>query len=89
MIGIYGSDPTFDKSPSHFAKAVLTPAGPGTLRLTWNGDGRAHAEAWGDGADWLLDRSPHWVGLHDDLDGFDTTSNARIDSLWRRHRVRS
>lgn len=85
MIGIYGSDPTFRKGHGHFAKAVLTPAGPGTLRLTWSGDGVVAAEAWGDGADWLLERSPHWVGLTDDLSGFDPTLNTRVAELWHRH----
>ncbi len=85
MIGIYASDPTFRKGRGHFAKAVLTPDGSGTLRLTWSGSGEVDAEAWGDGAEWLLDRSPYWVGLHDDLTGFDPTLNARVAELWRRH----
>ena len=85
MIGIYGSDPTFRKGPGHFAKAILTPDGSGTLRLTWSGDGDVHAEAWGGGADWLLERSPHWVGLRDDVTGFDPTLNARVAHLWHLH----
>lgn len=85
MIGIYGSDPTFRKGRGHFAKAVLTPDGPGTLRLTWSGDGDVLAEAWGSGADWLLEQSPRWVGLTDDISGFDPSPNTRIADLWRRH----
>ncbi|MEP6296645.1 MAG: DNA-3-methyladenine glycosylase 2 family protein, partial [Ilumatobacter sp.] len=85
MIGIYGSDPTFRKGPGHFAKAVLTPSGSGTLRLTWSGDGHVLAESWGSGADWLLERAPHWVGLTDDIGGFDPSPNSRIADLWRRH----
>ena len=85
MIGIYGSDPTFRKGRGHFAKAVLTPEGPGALRLTWSGDGDVLAEAWGPGATWLLGRAPDWVGLNDDLHGFDPTLNTRIAELWRRH----
>jgi 3-methyladenine DNA glycosylase/8-oxoguanine DNA glycosylase len=85
MIGIYGADPTFRKGRGHFAKAVLTPGGAGTLRLSWTGDGTVDAEAWGDGADWLLDRSPHWVGLTDDVSGFDPSPNRRVHDLWRRH----
>lgn len=85
MLGIFGSDPTFRRQRGRFAKAVLTPDGPGTLLLTWSGDGDVAVEAWGDGADWLVDRSPNWVGLHDDLTGFDPTLNARVAELWHRH----
>ena len=85
MIGIYGSDPTFRRGRGHFSKAVLTPDGPGTLRLTWSGDGEVRAEAWGIGANWLLERTPHWVGLVDDVTGFDPTLNTRVADLWHRH----
>lgn len=85
MIGIYGADPTFRRGPEMFAKAVLTPAGPGTMRLTWNRSGDLTAEAWGTGAQWLLERAPHWVGLTDDIGGFDPTLDDRVADLWRRH----
>ena len=85
MIGIYGSDPTFRKGPGSFAKAVLTPAGAGTMRLTWDRRGRVVAESWGSGADWLLDRAPSWIGLTDDPTGFDPSLNPRVAELWRRH----
>ncbi|MGB0113323.1 MAG: hypothetical protein WBP59_08910 [Ilumatobacteraceae bacterium] len=84
-LGVYSRDPSHRWSRNTFAKAVLTPAGPGTMRLTWESSGSTTAEAWGDGADWLLDRAPHWLGLHDDPSGFDPTPNARIAELWRRH----
>ncbi|GAA3843585.1 DNA-3-methyladenine glycosylase [Saccharothrix violaceirubra] len=48
--------------------AANTPTGPGTLRLT-----RADvvtAQAWGDGAEWLLDRVPALLGADDDDSGF-------------------
>ena len=85
MIGIYGADPTFRRGPGMFAKAVLTPSGPGTMRLTWDASGEVIAEAWGPGASWLLDRAPHWVGLTDDVSGFDPSLHPRIAELWRRH----
>lgn len=85
MIGVYGADPTFRKGRGRFAKAVLTPHGAGTLQLTWSGNGEVLAEAWGDGAGWLLDRSPHWVGLHDDISGFDPSLNSHVAELWHRH----
>lgn len=35
MIAIYASDPTFRKTNRELVKAVLTPDGPGTIRLRW------------------------------------------------------
>ena len=85
MIGIYGSDPTFRRSNREFSKAVLTPEGPGTLRLRWDGSGEVVAESWGDGGGWLLERAPHWLGLHDDLTGFDPSLHPTVAEMWRRH----
>ncbi len=57
-------DPTTQLGDTDFWRATLTPDGPGTLHLQWSG---AHldAEAWGDGADWLLNGVPHIVGALD------------------------
>ena len=85
MIGIYTADPTFSKGPGRFEKAVLTPDGPGTMRLTWDDLGRVEARAWGAGAEWLVERAPAWVGLTDDVSDFDPSPNRRIAELWRRH----
>ncbi|MFK7916552.1 MAG: DNA-3-methyladenine glycosylase [Ilumatobacter sp.] len=85
MIGIYGADPTFRKGSGHFAKAILTPDGPATMRLTWSNARSVEAEAWGTGAEWLLELAPRWVGLADDVSGFDPSINRRVDDLWRRH----
>jgi 3-methyladenine DNA glycosylase/8-oxoguanine DNA glycosylase len=84
-IGVYSRDPTTRWTPNSFSKAVLTPDGPGTMVLSWDGRGATTAEAWGSGAAWLLDRAPHWVGLRDDLEGFDPTIHPRIAELARRH----
>ena len=84
-IGVYSRDPTTRWTTNSFAKAVLTPDGPGTMLLSWDGSGATTADAWGSGADWLLDRAPYWVGLHDDLAGFDPTIHPRIGELARRH----
>ena len=84
-IGVYPRDPTTRWTANSFAKAVLTPTGPGTMRLSWDGAGTTRAEAWGSGAGWLLDRAPHWVGLHDDVDGFDPSLHPKIAELARRH----
>ncbi len=84
-LGIYPRDPTTRWSANSFAKAVLTPEGPGTMLLTWDSAGTTTADAWGPGASWLLDRAPHWVGLHDDLSGFDPSLHPTIAEWWRRH----
>ncbi len=85
-LAVHRRDPTHRWGPNWFAKAVLTPAGAGTMRIAWRLDGTVGAEAWGDGADWLLDRAPHWIGLHDDIAGFHPgTDNRPIAELWRRH----
>ena len=84
-IGVYPRDPSTRWTANSFAKAVLTPDGPGTMLLSWDGRGATTAEAWGSGASWLLDRAPHWVGLHDDLTGFDPTIQPRIAEWARRH----
>ena len=44
-----------------------------------------HAQAWGDGADWLLDRLPRLLGADDDATGFDPPHPV-IAEAWRRHR---
>jgi 3-methyladenine DNA glycosylase/8-oxoguanine DNA glycosylase len=61
----YGAgDPTTIHSPGEFWRATLTPDGPGTLHLDWR-DGTLRAEAWGDGANWLLAGVPALVGEAD------------------------
>ena len=84
-IGVYPRDPTTRWTANSFAKAVLTPEGSGTMLLEWDGKGTTTVEAWGSGADWLVERAPHWVGLHDDLDGFDPALHPKIAEWSRRH----
>ncbi len=84
-LGVFPRDPTTRWTATSFAKAVLTPQGAGVMRLTWGHDGTTTAEAWGSGADWLIDRAPHWVGLHDDVDGFDPSLHQAVARLARQH----
>jgi 3-methyladenine DNA glycosylase/8-oxoguanine DNA glycosylase len=84
-IGIYPRDPSTRWTSNSFAKAVLTPDGPGAMLLSWDRHGTTTAEAWGSGASWLLERAPYWVGLHDDVTGFDPTLHPRIAEWARRH----
>ncbi|MDQ1046050.1 DNA-3-methyladenine glycosylase [Streptomyces sp. V4I2] len=59
-------DPTFRAMPDGSVwRASLTPAGPGTLRVAAVG-GAVRGEAWGPGAEWLLERLPGLLGADDD-----------------------
>ena len=52
-------------------RGVRTPDGPGTLRLTLRrGTTKVTGQAWGPGAEWLLDRIPRLCGEDDRPDGF-------------------
>jgi 3-methyladenine DNA glycosylase/8-oxoguanine DNA glycosylase len=65
-----GGDPTFRRIPGGaIFFAANTPAGPGTLGVTRSG-GDVHAEAWGDGASFLLDGLPDMLGASDDDSDF-------------------
>ena len=64
-------DPTFRATAvGSVWRACLTPAGPGTLRVVLRG-GVVQGEAWGPGAEWLLDRLPELLGAADDPDAFE------------------
>ncbi|MGK5697265.1 DNA-3-methyladenine glycosylase family protein [Streptomyces sp. URMC 128] len=59
-------DPTFRAMPDGSVwRACRTPAGPGTLRVCAHGGG-VRGQAWGPGAEWLLDRLPELLGAADD-----------------------
>lgn len=78
-------DPTVRVEPGRFTRATWTPEGSGTVVVTWTpGDGTARVEASGDGAGWLLDRSPRLLGCEDEVGGFDPATQPLRD-LWRRH----
>lgn len=69
-------DPTTRLAPGSFLRATFTPDGPGTILLRWRDDpappdaaGLA-AEAWGPGADWLLDRAGALAGGDDSAIAF-------------------
>lgn len=64
------ADPTFRTGPDGSAvRASRTPAGPGTLRVRAGHD-CVRADAWGPGADWLLERLPELLGAADDPAAF-------------------
>ncbi|MFF5447028.1 DNA-3-methyladenine glycosylase family protein [Streptomyces sp. NPDC012888] len=65
-------DPTFRVTPDGSVwRATRTPAGPATLRVALAAEpGRVEAEAWGPGADWVLDTLPALLGADDDPSAF-------------------
>lgn len=77
------SDPTIERGPASFTRAVHTPDGPGTLSLQWSRAGDVEARAWGPGAERLLDAAPAWLGLHDDVRSF-RPAHPLVAELWRR-----
>lgn len=85
---MFRGDPTHRWGDRAFARAVLTPGGPGTIRFQWAEGSAAcgvvDVEAWGPGADWLLAASPRWLGTDDDASTFDPTPNRRLAEMWRR-----
>ncbi|MFC4465200.1 DNA-3-methyladenine glycosylase family protein [Streptomyces xiangluensis] len=65
------ADPTFRAMPDGSVwRASRTPSGPGTLRVSMRG-GVAVGEAWGPGADWLLEQLPRMLGELDDPSAFE------------------
>lgn len=87
-LGVFRSDPTHRWWPHAFARAVRTPSGPATVRLSWptgrDRDRCVEVDAWGEGADWLVDVAPRWLGVDDDPSTFDPGANGRLAELWRR-----
>ncbi|MDN3293181.1 DNA-3-methyladenine glycosylase 2 family protein [Streptomyces ficellus] len=77
-------DPTFRTAPDgSLWRACRTPAGPGTLRLAARG-GAVEAEAWGAGAEWLLEQVPSLLGADDDPSAF--TPRHRLLAVTERRR---
>lgn len=59
------ADPTMRVSESMLLKATRTPDGPATLGIEPDPAGGPIARAWGPGAEWLIERSPEWIGASD------------------------
>jgi 3-methyladenine DNA glycosylase/8-oxoguanine DNA glycosylase len=79
-----GTDPTVRMRAHEVWRATRTPDGPGTERLALLPDGALLVEAWGPGADWLVEHAPALVGELDDCTGFDPRQPLLRD-LHRRH----
>jgi len=87
------SDPTFriDEAGAVW-RTSLTPDGPATIRVTAPFRAASApagplvlAQAWGPGADWLLDALPGALGLHDDISGFDPSGHPVLHQVARGH----
>jgi 3-methyladenine DNA glycosylase/8-oxoguanine DNA glycosylase len=63
--------------------ACRTPLGPGTLVVAARA-GTVHAQAWGAGADWLLDRLPTLLGADDDWTQLDVSAVPVLQETHRR-----
>ncbi|ARF55607.1 DNA-3-methyladenine glycosylase family protein [Streptomyces gilvosporeus] len=78
-------DPAFAVRGGEVWRACRTPEGPGTLRLEARpAAGAVEAQAWGPGADWLLERLPELLGASDEPDRF-TARHRLVHEARRRH----
>lgn len=78
-------DPTMRTVAGRIVRATRTPDGPATLALA-RSDDRIDAEAWGPGAERILDAVPGLIGLDDDRSGFEPQRHPLVAELDRRHR---
>jgi 3-methyladenine DNA glycosylase/8-oxoguanine DNA glycosylase len=86
-------DPCTKMGADHLWWATNTPLGPATLHVSLDpARAEAHAEAWGAGAEWVLDAVPDLLGVDDDITVFEdlvAASSARgmdlVRELHRRH----
>ncbi|MGI5375912.1 DNA-3-methyladenine glycosylase family protein [Streptomyces sp. CA-251387] len=77
-------DPTFRAMPDGSVwRATRTPTGPGTLRVSARG-AEVRGEAWGPGAEWLLEQLPELLGAADDPSAF--VPRHRLVALTRHRR---
>ncbi|WP_447646012.1 DNA-3-methyladenine glycosylase family protein [Nocardioides zeae] len=79
-----GRDPSYAVTPdgAHW-RAFRTPQGPGTLRVRAVA-GEVELDAWGAGADWLLDAAPGLLGADDDVTDF-APQHPLVADVWRRN----
>ena len=88
MLGVHkrgGGDPTYKIVGERHWRGIRTPEGPATLAVEpRSGDGVVRAEAWGPGADWVLDGLPAMLGADDDPAGFEPR-HPLVEGAWRRY----
>lgn len=71
-------------TPDGWVRPLRSPVGPATLRVHRDAEG-VHGEAWGPGAEWILERLEDWIGLRDRPESFQT-DHPQIAEL-HRHRL--
>jgi 3-methyladenine DNA glycosylase/8-oxoguanine DNA glycosylase len=81
-----GGDPTFHTDESgRVWRGIRTPQGPATLVVeSLPRDGEVRAEAWGPGADWVLESVPGLLGAGDDWTAFEPRHPVLVEAR-RRH----
>jgi len=79
-------DPTYRRMPDGSVwRGIRTPEGTTSLRVVSQpAAGVVVGDAWGSGAEWVLDRLPRMLGADDDPSGFEPPPPLR--DAWRRHR---
>lgn len=65
-------------------RAARTPSGPVTVGISLDGV-TLSAEAWGAGADWMVEHVPQWLGFDDEPEAFQPSPGLVLE-LHRRHR---
>ena len=78
-------DPSMRLVGGRIARATRTPDGPATIAIGRTGD-TVIGEAWGPGAERVLDGLPAFIGLDDDRTGFEAGRHPLVAELDRRHR---
>ncbi|QLQ14646.1 MAG: DNA-3-methyladenine glycosylase 2 family protein [Micropruina sp.] len=78
-------DPTYrvDDLGRHW-RGLRTPLGPATVCVAPLTSDEIRAQAWGEGAEWVLDRLPSMLGADDDPSGFQPAHPVVAEAL-RRH----
>lgn len=88
VLGVHrrgGGDPTYRVVGRRHWRGIRTPDGPVTLAVESRSDqGVVRAEAWGPGAEWVLDRLPALLGADDDPAGFEP-GHPLVAEGWRRY----
>ncbi|GAA4719773.1 DNA-3-methyladenine glycosylase 2 family protein [Nocardioides conyzicola] len=80
-----GGDPTYRIVGERHWRGIRTPEGPVTLAVeSRSADGVVRAEAWGPGADWVLESLPAMLGAEDDVRGFEPR-HPLVEQGWRRY----
>ena len=81
---VRGSKDPLMVGPTELWWSTRTPDGIGSLHMQRLGNTKMSAEAWGPGADWLLNQAPMLLGSEDDLTGFNPPPELR--DVWLRNK---